>query len=151
MVSGMRPGLRPVPLHHAIAGLLVTAWASCGQAEPYDWRNRDVDWTYGPTNPTARAEHLRATGTKGGAAIAEGWKVRLSDASRLTVRPYRLAQSHPLFGEVVMSISLFDRDGKRLETVQSEAVTATNATFAFDVSEDLARSLYDVVIWFREP
>ena len=132
----------------ALAALL-TAVSSCGKEEPYDWKNRKIGWTYAPTTGTALPEHLSATGT-GSTALAKGWQCKLSDGKQLTIAPYQLERSHPQFGKVIMSIGLFDKTGKRLHTVQTEVVTAENATSTFELTEDVARPLFDLVIWFRE-
>jgi hypothetical protein len=129
---------------------LLAAVASCGSETAYDWKNRDVGWTYGPTTGTATPEHLAGTGTAGAGAIAEGWKCLLKDARQLTVQPYHLAPSHALFGKVGMLVGLYDKTGKQLEMVRSPAITADNATFTFEISEAVAKSLHDVVIWFSE-
>jgi hypothetical protein len=144
----MRAHVRPtLP---ATVVLLSAAVAACGSRVASDPRNREISWTYGPTTGGATAEHVQGTGTKGGSPIAKGWQCRLQDGKRLTVHPYELAPSHPLFGKVVMVFGLFDKTGKPLETVCSDAVTAQNATFTFELTEDVATRLWDLVIWYRE-
>ncbi len=66
------------------------------------------------------------------------------------MKPYQLAQTHPLFGKVAMSFGLFDKTGKQLETVRSDAVTAQNATFTFELTDVVATQLWDLVIWYCE-
>ena len=98
----------------------------------------------------ATAEHVQGTGNRDCAPIAKGWQCRLHDGKRLTVKPYQLAQTHPLFGKVAMSFGLFDKTGKQLETVRSDAVTAQNATFTFELTDVVATQLWDLVIWYCE-
>lgn len=143
---------RPIhPLWSAIAAAFVLAVVpSCGGGTKHDANNREIAWTYGPTSGTARSEHLIATGTKGPGALAKGWKCRLSDGRTLTVRPYELAESHALFDKVTMIVTLFEANGDELESFHSEAITATNATFAFEITAAAAGSLHDVVIWFKD-
>ncbi len=141
---------RPVHYRHGYAALalLLALVPSCGSETKYDWKNREIPWTYGPTTGTARPEHLTGTGTKGGSAIAKGWKCRLSDGKRLTVKPYQLAQSHTLFGKAVMIVGLFDKNGEQLDSIRSDAIAAENATFSFELTEAMAKTLHDLVIWF---
>lgn len=131
----------------AVAFLLVVVAACSKAADP---NNREVSWTYGPTTAEATAEHAQGVGGKNGPAIAKGWQCRLQDGKRLVVRPYQLASSHPLFGKVVMSVGLFDKTGKDIETVRSGPITAENATFTFELTEAAAGRLYDLVIWYRK-
>ena len=133
----------------ALAAMLLMQ--CCGTEQKYDWKNRDIAWTYGPQNGGATSEHLAGSGKKGPGAIAVGWKCRLSEGKTLTVKPYQLSASHALFGKVIMIIGLFDKTGKQLETVRSEVITAEQATSSLELTEELAKSLYDVVIWFRKP
>lgn len=135
-------------LHAAALAFLLVATASCGRDMAADPKNREVPWTYGPTTGGATSEHVQGTGKQGSAAIAKGWQFRLQDGKRLTVRPYQLAESHPLFGKVAMSVGLFDKTGKELGTVDSAAITAQNATFTFELTDTVANQLCDVVIWY---
>lgn len=135
-------------LPYVVLSCLLATVPSCKSQKKYDWKNREIAWTYGPTTGAARSEHLIGTGTKGARAIAEGWKCRLSAGKHLTVKPYKLAASHALFGKATMIISLFDKTGAKIATIRSEAITAQNATFSFEITEDLAKPLYDLVIWF---
>lgn len=123
---------------------------ACSEEKPYDWRNRDVDWSYAPQKPTARREHLEASG-KNGDPIAQGWKFHLADATRLTVRPFRLAESHDWFDKVIMTITVHDRTGAKLAMLDSDKITAGNWSHEFEIDEDVAKKMLDVVIWFREP
>lgn len=121
---------------------------ACSNKAPYDWKNREIAWTYGPTKGGATLEHLKGTGTKGPGPIAVGWKCRLSDGSKLEVKPYQLSKEHALFGKTKMTIGLFDKSGKKLESFRSEVITADNATSSFELQEAVAKSLWDVVIWY---
>lgn len=148
----MRAGPFSSPfLPAAAVAMLVATMPSCGSEPPYDWKNREIPWTYGPTNSTATREHLNATGTKGPGAIAKGWSCRLRDGKELVVQPYQLASTHALFGKVLMNVGMFDASGKQLGSFRSAAITAENASSTFEVTEEVARPLCDVVIWFREP
>lgn len=129
---------------------LFAALPSCGAEKKYDWKNREIPWTYGPTNDTATQVHLTGTGKKGPGAISKGWQCRLVDGKNLVVRPYELASSHALFGKVILSVGLFDQSEKQLGDFTSGTVTAENATFTFELTEAMAKTLNDVVIWFRE-
>jgi len=132
----------------AMASLLLTL-PSCEEAKKYDWKNREISWTYGPTRGAATSVHLNGTGTKG-SPIAAGWKVLLSDGKTLTVKPYKLAKSHALFGKCKMIISLFNKGSEQIHTMQTEAITADNATFTFELTEEQAKPAWDSVIWFRK-
>ena len=136
------------PLRHVALAFLLAAVPSCGRETTYDWKNREIPWTYGPMTGTATSEHISGTGTNGAGAIAKGWQCRLSDGKRLSVQPYQLAESHALFGKALMIVGLFDKNGKELQTVRSEAITARNATFSFEITEAVATPLYDLVIWY---
>ena len=143
--------MRARQIHPLIATALVffmAALPSCGSKPDYDWKNREIHWTYGPRTGAATSEHLTGTGTKGSGAIAAGWNCRLSDGKQLTVKPYQLAESHTLFGNAKMIIGLFDRTDQRLDTVRTEAITDKNATFTFELQEAVAKPLTEVVIWF---
>lgn len=141
---------RPLRTSRAVppATLLLAIAAACGADAPYDWKNREIPWTYGPTNATATAEHLAGTGKKGPAAVAKGWKVRLEEGKQLSLQPYELAGTHDLFGKVTLSLALFDQRGQQLAVVSSPPVTATNASFKFEITEDVGKQLNDVVIWY---
>lgn len=144
----MHSGRIHVMLTGAVLGAALAALPSCGSEQQYDWKNREIPWTYGPTTGTARPEHLSGTGTTGGDAISKGWKCRLSDGSRLTVAPFELAESHELFGKAGMNVGLFDRHGEQLDSRRSEAITAENATFTFEIDAEVGKQLHDLVIWF---
>lgn len=148
MVQAMCNRAHRRPPCPAAAALLLAALAACG-GETVDPGNREIPWTYGPTTGGATAEHARGTGSGGGAAIARGWQCRLQDGKQLTVQPYQLAPSHPLFGKVLLVIGLFDKTGKQLSTVLSPTVTAQNATFTFELTDAVANELWDLVIWYR--
>jgi hypothetical protein len=140
-----RSTLRPTAL------LLLLAATACGDPPvAADPNRRKIDWTYGPTTGGATTEHVRGTGKEGGKAIAKGWQCWLLDGKRLTVQPYELAASHPLFGKVTMGIGLFDKNGKELAMLASPPLAAGAATFTFEIAEDTAKQLLDVVIWFRK-
>lgn len=138
------------PIRRTALALVVATTASCGSRIAADPKNREIPWTYGPTTGGATSAHVQGTGKKGGAPMAKGWKCRLYDGKRLTVEPYHLAQAHPLFGKFVMSFGLFDKAGKQLTTMRSEAVTPQNATFTFEITEAVATQLWDLVIWYVE-
>lgn len=131
-----------------MAALLLTL-PSCEEAKKYDWKNREITWTYGPTSGAATSAHLNGTGKKG-SPLAAGWKLHLSDGNKLTVKPYKLAKSHSLFGNCKMIISLFNKGSEQLHTVTSDAITAENATFSFELTEAQAKPIWDSVIWFRK-
>ena len=99
------------PARYAALTLLLSTIPSCDDAPAADDNKREIDWRYGPTTGAARSEHLQGTGTKGGKPIAEGWKCHLVDGKKLTVTPYHLAKSNPLFGDTLMILGLFDRLG----------------------------------------
>jgi hypothetical protein len=130
--------------------VFLLAMAACGSETAADPHNREIPWTYGPTTGGATAEHARATGSDGGAAIAKGWQCRLRDGTHLTVQPFQLAASHALFGKVTMVVGLFDKTGKQLSTLRSPVITAENASFAFDLTDDVAIQLWDLVFWYRK-
>lgn len=130
--------------------LFVLTTTACGGGAP-DPDGREVAWVYGPTTGGATAEHVLGTGTRDGNRIAKGWQLRLQEGGRLVVRPYRLADSHPLFGKVVLSIGLFDTAGQQIGTVQTGPIEAKTASFTFDLAAALAARLHDVVIWYRTP
>ena len=134
----------------ASSALLLFA-AACGSRVAADPNQREIAWTYGPTNGGATAEHVQGTGRKGGPAIAKGWQCRLLDGKRLSIQPYQLAASHPLFGKVMMSIDLFDKTGKKIGSVRSAMLTAGNASSTFEIAPDVAARLWDVVIYYVTP
>lgn len=129
--------------------LAAAALAACGSEPAADPANRKIPWSYAPTTGGAAPEHRRATGAEGGKAVAEGWRCRLQDGRRLTVQPYNLAASHPLFGKVALTIGLFDRQGRDLATFVSPVLTAEPVTWTFELTDAVARDLCDVVIWIR--
>lgn len=137
------------PHHHRNRGvaLLLASVAACGNPVAADPNNREVAWTYGPMTGGASAEHAKGAGEKG-SPIATGWRLRLHDGKRLTVKPYQLAETHPLFGRVAMSVGLYDQDGKEIAMLRSDVLTAQNASFAFDLEEGVAARLWDAVLWF---
>ncbi len=145
----MQPRARRLPSRSAAAAFLFAA-AACGERVQSDPANREVSWTYGPMSEVASAEHSQGVGGKNGPGITKGWKCRLENGKRLVVRPYELASSHPLFGKVVLAVGLFDKNGKDIETLTSGVITATNATFTFDLSEASAARLWDLVFWYRK-
>ncbi|MFY9341087.1 MAG: hypothetical protein WAT39_01270 [Planctomycetota bacterium] len=130
--------------------VLLAAVAACGSRVAGDPNSREIPWTYGPTTGGATAQHVQGTGKQGGAPVARGWQCRLHDGKRLVVRPFQLAESHPLFGKVAMSFGLFDKTGKELGMVRSGAVTAQGATFTFELAADVASRLVDLVVWYCE-
>lgn len=130
------------------AAFLPAILAACGGTPP-DPDNREIPWAYGPINSVSTVEHARGTGNQGGTALAKGWQCRLEHGTHLTVQPYQLAASHPLFGKVTLSVGLFDKDGGQLATLRSPVLTATNATFAFDLDADVAKRLWDLIFWYR--
>lgn len=138
-----------LPFHPTAFAFLLVATA-CGDKAAVDPNNREVSWIYGPTKGGASAEHVRGTGKEGGAAVAKGWQCRLQDGKRLTVKPFELAESHALFGKVVMVVGLYDKNGKDLTTVTSTPLTAENAAFTFELTDAVAKELWDLVIWYRK-
>lgn len=129
----------------------LVASSSCSKPKPYDWKNRDISWAYGPTQGAARSEHLEGTGTKGPGKITEGWKCHLVDGNKLTIKPYNLAKSHALFGKTKLIVGLFDKSGAQLQTLTTGTLTKENASFEFDVEEKVAKPLWDLVIWYGKP
>lgn len=146
MSTRARPGsFRFVP-----PALLLFA-AACGSKAAADPNQREIAWSYAPTTGGATAEHVQGTGRKGGPAIAKGWQCRLQDGKRLTIQPYQLAASHPLFGKVMMSISLFDKKGKEIGSVRSATLTAGHASSTFEIAPEVAAQLWDVAIYYVTP
>ena len=150
MVPAMGMRAHRSSLRSSALAILLAAMAACGSRAAVDPDNREVPWTYGPTTGGATMEHARGTGKEGGAAVAKGWNCRLQDGKRLVVKPYQLAESHALFGKVVMSFGLFDKAGKEITTVVSPLLTTQNATFTFELTDATAKQLLDVVIWYRK-
>jgi hypothetical protein len=134
--------------HATCLSFLLALAAACGSRAAADLNNREIPWKYGPTTGGATSEHVQGAGLKGGPAIAKGWQCRLQDGKRLVVKPYQLASTHPLFGKVTLTLRLFDKAEKPLESVRSTVVTAQNATFTFELTEAVANKLWDVVIWY---
>ncbi|MGC6487088.1 MAG: hypothetical protein ACON4Z_05555 [Planctomycetota bacterium] len=133
------------------AGLaLAVVLASCGgEPEPaYDWRNRDLAWKYGPTTGTAPLEHLLGTGTKRGEPVAEGWRCELRGGKTLTVKPFRLASQHEIFGKAGLVVGLFDKQSEQITTLRGDALTAQNATSTFELDEEIAERVYDLILWY---
>jgi hypothetical protein len=128
---------------------LVGLWlASCSGEPASDPDTRTIAWTYAPTNSTATAEHMRATGAEGNQAITKGWRCKLKQEKLLLINPYQLAETHPLFGKVALSVGLFAKDGERLANLQSGPITAANASFQFELAPELAPKLWDIVLWY---
>ncbi len=146
----MRRPARRRRLRTSTLALPLAVLVACGDPAAADADDREIPWTYGPMSGTSSAVHLRGTGTEGGAAIAEGWHCRLRGGKQLTVTPYRLAASHPLFGKATLSVSLFDQTGKELTAFLSPTITKENATFTFEVPPDVAAQLWDLVLWYRK-
>ena len=125
--------------------------ASCGgDPEKYDWRNRELAWKYGPTRGTASPTHLRATGTRGGKPLAQGWRIHLVDGHRMTVQPYRLAPEHKLFGKTTLAIEMFDKNSEPIDTLVTDPLTRDRASFTFELDEGIARRVYDLILWYRK-
>lgn len=143
----MSLGARTRSVRPAALALALAAVAACGGSTK-DPNNREIPWKYGPTTAEATPVHMSGTGTKGGAPVAKGWKCRLRDGKHLTVQPYELAATHPLFGKVAMRIALFDKNDQPIETLRSPAITAQDASPSFELTDDVARRLWDVVIWY---
>ncbi|MBM3494301.1 MAG: hypothetical protein FJX72_08275 [Armatimonadetes bacterium] len=136
----------PVP-----TGPTSTTLPACGGKPAKDPEDKEIPWTYGPTQGGASRTHALGTGVDGNRPVAVGWQCRLVDKKRLTIRPFSLASSHPLFGKAVLHVGLFDRGGTQLATERSGTISAQNASFAFDLADDMAQRLCDVVLWFAEP
>ena len=132
-----------------IAAMTVAVVAYGGKTAA-DPNNREIPWAYGPRTSTSTAEHLQGSGHEGGAAIARGWQCRLQGGKQLAIRPYQLASEHALFGKVALSVSLFDTTGKELGSFVSSAITPQNASFTFDLADDVAKQLWDLVFWYRK-
>ncbi|MFN3240157.1 MAG: hypothetical protein ACE37K_01450 [Planctomycetota bacterium] len=135
------------------AGLLLTAllFAGCGGEDKptYDWRNRELAWRYGPTTGTATPEHLAGTGKLGQGAMAEGWKCELRGGTELTVRPFRLADEHRMFGKAGLVLALFDKSEQRITVLRTDQpVTKENATFTFTLDEATGKKVYDLILWY---
>jgi hypothetical protein len=135
-------------LRRAAAALAFALLAACGKPVPTDPNNREIPWNYGPRTNDSTAAHLGGTGTKGGAAIAKGWQCRLVDGKQLVVRPYQLSSSHPLFDKVVLSVGLFDKNGKPIVQHMSELLTAKTEALTFDVTPEQASKLYDLILYY---
>ena len=142
--------VRPIScLSHFLAlGLLLAAVPSCGSPKKFDWKNCEVHWKYGPTKGAARSEHLIGTGTRGDDPITGGWNCLLSDGKTLTVKPYQLNTSHKLLGKTALVISMFDKSGGKLHTVRSETLTQDTKVLTFELTEDITKKLWDLIIWY---
>lgn len=140
-----------LPFACLAAFALLVLPTACSSEVAKDPNNREIAWSYGPTQGGATQEHLIGSGTQGDGPVAKGWQCRLVDKKRLTIQPFSLAKSHPLFDQVVLVIGLFDQTGAQLATVRSAPVTAANASFSFDVEPDVAAKLWDIVIWYAKP
>lgn len=136
---------------HLGPSFLLLALAGCDRQPAADPNNREIPWAYGPTANLATEVHLRGTGKEGGSAIAGGWSCRLVDGRRLTVTPRQLASSHPLLGQVVLSVNLFEKSGQDLKSFVSPTITKDGGTFSFDLPADVAARLWDLVLWYRKP
>lgn len=132
----------------AIAAATLVVAAACSKGAPPDPKNRPVPWSYGPTTADATNEHLVATGTKGGAKLSVGWQCRLQDGKALLVQPFKLAESHPMFDKVVLSIGLYDKADQLLTRVQSEPLTAKTTGFTFPVDEATAAKLATLTFFY---
>ena len=144
------------PQRRAAAVTCVLAFAllsGCGGSKDaaYDWRNRDLAWKYGPTHGTATREHLLGTGTLRGEAMAEGWRCELVEGKQLSIRPFRLADEHELFGEACLVVSLFDRQEEEITTLRTTAVNQGAATFSLDLDEATARAVCDLILYYGKP
>jgi hypothetical protein len=146
IVFAMRARLIRHPLYFAALAFLLVVLPCCGSKKEYDWKNRDLAWAYAPTKGGAILEHLRGTGTKG-SPIAHGWKCLLIDGD-LTIKPYELSKTHALFGKTKMVIDLFNKSEKKIGTVRTGTITKDKATFSFEIKEDVAKQVWDVIIWF---
>lgn len=147
IVAAMQTGPRS-RRSFAVAATVLTVVAACGKGAPPDPKNRDIPWTPGPTTADATNEHLVATGTKGGAKISAGWKCRLQDGKALLVQPFKLAESHPMFDKVVLSIGLYDKADQLLTRVQSEPITAATKGFTFPIDEATAAKLASLTFFY---
>ena len=145
-----RSARRPRPLG-LVAFATFTALTGCGGSTPQDPNHRELAWRYAPTQGGATHEHLTGTGTKGQGPLAKGWKIALRDQNRVTVAPHELAATHPLFGEVVLLVGLFDKAGEQLVRQRSPVLTAQQASFEFPVDANVAAALHDVVLWYTKP
>lgn len=130
------------------ATLLLATAGACGNRLAPDPNNREVAWSYGPTNGGASPEHVQGTGANGGTAIARGWQCRLQDGKRLVITPYELATKHPLFGKVTLAVGLYDATGAPIELRQAGTVTATTTSFTLDLSDATVARLSDLVFCY---
>lgn len=147
----MRWSIPSFPVRTAAGLALCAMLTACGAKDQpaYDWRNRDLAWKYGPTTGTATPEHLAGTGKQGKAAMAEGWKCELSGGTKLTIRPFRLADQHPMFGKAGLVVGLFDKSEQRMTVLRTDKpVTKENATFTFDLDEATGKKVYDLILWY---
>lgn len=132
----------------AVAANLLLVVAACGKGGAPDPKNREVPWSYGPTTADATQEHLLATGTKGGAKLTKGWQCRLQDGKTLSIQPYQLSTSHPMFDKVVLSVSLYDKADKLLQQMSTEPLTAATKGFTFPVDEAMAAKLATLTFFY---
>lgn len=139
--------LRPLSYASLLASAL--ALVGCAEEAPYDWRNRELAWKYGPTSGTASQTHMLGTGTKGKGAIAQSWHLHLKDAHTLSLKPYQLASQHELFGRAKVAVQLFDKQSQSIETYVTEPVTAETEVFDFEIDEAVAKRAYDAILWYR--
>lgn len=138
---------RPTPRTIALLSMLACA-AACGSRISGDPNNREIAWSYGPVTGGATKVHVQGAGKDKLPPVAKGWHCRLLERKRLTVQPYQLADSHPLFGKVALSIALFDKAGQQLEMVRTDTLTAQTSVMTFDIAESVATQLWDVTIWY---
>lgn len=55
-----------------------------------------------------------------------------------------------MFGKVALSVGLFDTTGKEIGSFVSSAITPQNASFTFELPEEVAKQLWDLVLWYRK-
>ncbi|MCK5941547.1 MAG: hypothetical protein KAI24_06230 [Planctomycetes bacterium] len=152
----MQASPQPVPrrigraLCLAMSLVFAIGVSACGgEGQPaYDWRNRDLEWKYGPTTGTATPEHLHGTGTSGDGPMAEGWKCELRGGTKLTVQPFRLADEHAMFGKAGLVIGLFDQSSQRIAILRTPVITKDQASFSLDVDQAVARKVHDLILWY---
>ena len=124
---------------------------ACERQPAVDPHNREIPWAYGPTANLATEVHLRGTGKEGGVAITKGWSCRLQEGKWLTVTARQLVSSHPLLGQVVLGIKLFDKSGQDIRSFESPTITKDSATFRFELPPEVAARLWDLILWYRKP
>ncbi|MBK8096084.1 MAG: hypothetical protein IPK26_03205 [Planctomycetes bacterium] len=139
--------------HRRRAGLaaVLMALVACERQPAADPHNREIPWAYGPTANLATEVHLRGTGKEGGVAMANGWTCRVEDGKRLIVTARQIAPSHPLLGQVVLGVKLFDKSGQDIKSFESPPIRKDSATFHFELTPEVAARLWDVILWYRKP